>query len=379
MKQNYFVDSQKASVLKPEDYSKLPESQKKEYIEHDMYIGCGVCPLAPYCLGDAKKQTSKSPMLKSLNEVAAKALVEGPDWTISQLFNLKPSAEGIVFKEFDQRTHVKNWNQMWALLTGTDYPGVCDHDMFIKKCHAMGLQAYGGVDWGWSNPSTLVVFFVDKKDNIYIVRCDGATYTSNAQWIHHMKTKWHSKYKVSLYFPDAANPGDVQEMNRAGLTSSDKTSKCRVESGVQVIKKWLRAPGSVQPKLFLAEETCKPLTKEFELFHYETSADGEATDKFAKESDHWLDALRYAMESIFGGTQAVLSSNSMESLDTTQIVNSRGEYLKPPTPEEWARVNNITLRPESSMDKLGKIGRLSELESDGDDEEDNSGGFTWSF
>jgi hypothetical protein len=69
----------------------------------------------------------------------------------------------------------------------------------------------------------------------------------------------------------------------------------------------------------------------------------------------------------------------MESLDTTQIVNSRGEYLKPPTPEEWARVNNITLRPESSMDKLGKIGRLSELESDGDDEEDNSGGFTWSF
>lgn len=379
MKQNYFVDQQKASVLKPEDYKKLPESQKKEYVEHEMLIGCEKCPINFSCLGDAKNQVSKSPMLKSINEIAAKALVEGPDWTLSQLFNLKPSAEGVVFKEFDQRLHVKNWNQMWAILTGTEFPGICDHDIFIKKCLSMGLQSFGGVDWGWANPSTLVVFFVDKKDNIYVVRCDGATYTSNALWIDHIKTKWHNKYKVSLYFPDSANPGDVQEMNRAGLTASDKTSKCRVESGVQVIKKWLRAPGSVQPKLFVSEETCKPLIKEFETFHYETTADGETTDKFAKEADHWLDGLRYAMESIFGGQQAIVGSNSMESMDTTQIVNARGEYFKPPSPEEWARVNGITINPDVGRDKLGKVGRLSELESDGEDEESNGGNFMWSF
>ena len=69
----------------------------------------------------------------------------------------------------------------------------------------------------------------------------------------------------------------------------------------------------------------------------------------------------------------------MESYDTTSIVNGRGEYLKPPTPQEWASVNNITLNPTADQDKIGKIGRLSDLEGAADDEDSFSSGFLWSF
>jgi hypothetical protein len=378
MKQNYFIDQMKFDIKLPEDHAKLPDSQKKEYLEYDMLSGCYRCPLAPVCLGDARKQMSKSPMLKTIDEVAAKVLAEGPDWCLSQLMNLKPSVEGIVFKEFDERNHILNWNQMWTKLTSTDFPGVCDHDIFVKKCLSMGLQAYAGIDWGWSNPSTLVVFFVDRKENIYVVRCDGQTYASNPAWIHHVKTKWHSKYKISLYFPDSANPGDIKEMNLAGLTASDKAGKSKIETGIQIIKKWLRSPGTASPKLFLADETCQPLIKEFQTFHYKTSADGQIGDDFDKGNDHWLDALRYVIEGIFGGNQAVLSSESMESMDTTNIVNAKGEYFKPPTPEEWMRVNGVSAHLPTSESKLGKVGRLSELDT-AEDEDESSGGFSWSF
>lgn len=379
MKQTYYIDQMKFDIKTEAEFASVPEQSKKEYSQHDMYVGCYKCPIAPICLGDAKKQTSKSPMLKTIDEVGQKVLSEGPDWALSQLMNLKPSVEGIVYKEFDERQHVLSWNKMWEKLTSTTFPGTCDHDTFIKKCHAMGLQAYSGIDWGWSNPSTLVVFFVDKRENIYVVRCDGQTYVSNPTWINHIKTKWHNKYKVSLYFPDSADPGNIQEMQKSGLPTSDKAGKSKVTTGVQVIKKWLRAPGSADAKIFLAEETCKPIIKEFLTYHYKTSPDGLVSDDIDTEDDHWLDALRYAMEGVFGKASVLLSSESMEAFDTSAVMNASGQYLKAPTPAEWALVNNVTINSPDDT-KIGKVGRWAELEGGEDDSGvEGEGGMMWSF
>jgi len=379
MKENLYIDQMKFDVKTESDFEKLPDSAKKEYSMHEMFVGCRKCPIAPICLTDAKKQVSKSPMLKSVDEIAQKVLSEGPDWALSQLMNLKPSVEGIVYKEFDERLHVVSWNKMWEHLTGTSFPGHCDHDIFIKKCHAMGLQAIAGIDWGWSNPSTLVVFFIDKKENVYVVRCDGQTYVSNPTWINHIKTKWHNKYKISLYFPDSADPGNIQEMQKAGLPASDKAGKSKVTTGVQIIKKWLRAPGSAQPKIFFSEETCQSIIKEFQLYHYKTSPDGIVSDDIDTEHDHWCDALRYAMEGVFGKAQVLLSSESMEMGDVSAIVNSNGQYLRAPTPAEWAQVNNVPAQSEDTS-KLGKMGRWSELEGGDEDQGvEGDGGMMWTF
>lgn len=756
MKQSYYIDQMRFDIKTEAEFASVPDQSKKEYSLHDMYVGCRKCPIAPICLGDAKKQISKSPMLKTIDEVGQKVLSEGPDWALSQLMNLKPSVEGIVYKEFDERIHIVNWNKMWEKLTSTAFPGMCDHDIFIKKCfssdtevltnngfklfkdltpydsiatlnnsgqleyqtpsdyvsyhykgkminiyneiggnghhmdmlvtpnhdveylhgrnyrkdkkvdlrkvradeisnindfyipatwlkppedktdiespisfmtddqyvsflglwlsegsmtslrcnglyghnevsvsqskslkasqevdelmrsinwpsklhiktdprdgvdyttnwcvfnkelydhlssmklavskkipryiletaskkqlelllhwlcfgdgaymfdgskqqpyystgskqladdvqelcfrlgyrsslvnygnqdkygasgtmglnryrvqfhwkqnnkpadknyyinngqnksefnqkvqkniaevdyddmvycvtmpssrlfvrrngvitlsgncHSMGLQAYSGIDWGWSNPSTLVVFFVDKKENIYVVKCDGQTYVSNPTWINHIKTKWHNKYKICLYFPDSADPGNIQEMKKAGLPASDKAGKSKINTGVQVIKKWLRAPGSSDAKIFLSEETCKPLVQEFLSYHFKTSPDGAVSDDIDTENDHYLDALRYAVEGIFGQSSVVLSSESMTYFDTSSVVTANGQYLKAPTAEEWAIINNVT--PNSPDEtKIGKIGRWSQLEGGDEDENtvDGDGGMMWTF
>lgn len=376
-RQEYYVDQQSFDVRSPSEYEKLGEQRKKEYEKYEMYIGCGKCPLAPICLGDAKNQVSESPMLKSIDELAQKVLSEGPDWAMSQLMNLKPSVEGIIYKEFDERMHVKTWNQMWLSLTGKEFPGECNHDIFVKKCHNMGLPAYAGIDWGWSNPHTLVVFFVDAKENIYVVRCDGMTYISRPTWMHHIKNKWHQPYRIQLYFPDQADPGDAVEMRKLGLPTSTNTDKGNINTGIQIIKKWLKIPGTAESKLFIAQETCQALIREFQLYHYKTDAAGQISDTPDSEHDHWLDALRYPLTNLFGKNQIVLSSAGLD-VDMAKLVDNNGNFFKAPTPEEYAKLNNLPFNPEVNADKLGKIGRLSEI----DDEEDDKsvdGGFLWTF
>jgi phage terminase large subunit len=379
----YWVNQDAGETLTPEEFLKKDNSKKKDFTLYtDMYTGCHKCPVAPFCLGDAKKQSSKSNMLKSIDELNQKIRSEGYDWAASQLFNLKPSTEGIVFKEFEERIHVKTWNQMWFTLTGKDFPGECTHDMFIKKCHEMKLACYGGVDWGWSAPNTVVYFFVDKKENIYVVRCDGLQFVSQPSWIHHMKTKYQHMYKCQLYVPDAADQGAVQEMIKAGLPVANKPDKGAINTGIQVIKKFLRFPGTNEAKIFFAKETTQHILTEMSMYHYKLDAAGIVTDDPDTEYDHWIDALRYPITMLFGKQNVILGGGGLDFDPKAGIVDPSGTFHKMPSPQEYAATKGITLNDqEQNLSKLGRVGTLSDLDDDSDDDGNDGGGgsFSWSF
>jgi hypothetical protein len=373
-----YVQQDEMRVITENEWKTIDSTKQNEFIPYEMYDKCARCPIAAICLGDAKNQKSTSPMLKPIEDAVKKTIEGGPDWALSQLMNLKPSIEGIIYREYDERVHVKQWNEMWKILTGVDYPGECTHDMFVKKCHDMKLACYAGVDWGWSNPSTLVVFFVDGRENVYVVRCDGRTYYSNPNWIQYIKNKWHNVYRVHLYFPDLANPGDGEEMRKAGLPVPSKIDK-NIMDGIQIVKKWLRSFGSPVPKIFFAKETCGPIMDEFTMFHYKTDAAGNITDDPDDEFDHWLDALRYPMFGLFGKTPVILGSGSLSD-DSANVVDGEGRYMRPPSAAEFAAAQGIILNPNQEVDvsKLGKIEHSKNLDDD-EGEVAGSAGFLWSF
>ena len=356
---------------------KLKDAKKaKEYTQHIMPgEKCLKCPAASICIGDAKKQQSKSSMLKPIGELIQKVRSEGADWALAQLMNLKPSVEGIVFKEFDEKIHVNTWNQMWLKLTGVEFPGECTHDMFVKKCHAMNLNCYAGVDWGWSSPNTVVYLFVDKRDNIFIVRCDGMTYMSQPDWVHHLKNKWHSMYRCQLYFPDIADQGAITEMRKAGLPVASEQDKS-INTGIQTIKKFLKVPGSTDTKLHIAKETCGSIIEEFMLYHFKTAADGTITEVYDTASDHWIDALRYIMAMLYGKNILIMGGGGLD-LEDNKVTDTSGAYFKTPTAEEYAQQSGTRFNAEVDTSKIGKIGKASDLEDD--DDFNGSGGFLWSL
>lgn len=374
-----YVNQEKMDVLNTEEFAKKDKNKQKEYVKHKALEGCARCPLFSICLTDAKNQTSTSPMLKTLDEMVQKVRSEGADWAIAQLMNLKPSVEGIIFREFEEKVHVRTWNQMWFTLTGKEYPGECNHDMFVKKCHEMNIPCYAGVDWGFTAPNTVVYFFVDKRDNVYIVRCDGMTYISQPTWIHHLKTKYHNKYRCQLYAPDTADQGAIQEMRKAGLPVADQKDKGAINTGIQVIKKFLKTPGSTEPKLFLAKETCQPLINEFGLYHYKVDAAGLVTDDPDTEYDHWIDALRYPLTILFGKANIVLGGG-LEFDSLSEVVDNQGFFQRTPNAQEFAQAQGIQLNiAEQDTSKLGKIGTQSQLDDDSDQDGGASGGFSWAF
>jgi hypothetical protein len=374
-----YVNQDKMEVLLEEDFLKKDRNKQKEYTLHKGLEGCVKCPLFSICLTDAKKQNSTSPMLKTIDELIQKVRSEGADWALAQLMNLKPSVEGIIFREFDDKIHVKTWNQMWLTLTGKEYPGECNHDMFVKKCHELDIPCYAGIDWGFSAPNTVVYFFVDKRDNIYVVRTDGMTYISQPTWIHYLKTKYHSMYRCQLYVPDAADQGAIQEMQKTGLPVANQFDKGAINTGIQIIKKMLKIPGSSEPKLFLAKETCVPLINEFTMYHYKMDAAGLVTDNPDTEFDHWIDALRYPLTLLFAKSSIILGSGL--SFDSTDgLVDKNGNFNRMPSPTEYALTQGIKINEaEPDMSKLGKIGKKSELDDSGDDSTGGEGGFLWTF
>ena len=377
-----YVDQEKMVVLSEAEFARKDPVAQKEYFactfpgEH-----CTKCLLGSLCLGDSKKQKSKSPMLKPIEDAIKKAVENGPDWAISQLFNLKPSIEGIIYKEFEEKLHVKDWNEMWKILTDVEFPGVCTHDIFVKKCNDLKLSCYAGIDWGWSNPSTLVVFYVDARENIFVVRADGRTFYNNSNWVHFIKTRWHNVYRIQLYFPDLANPGDAMLLRDAGLTCPTTVAK-NVPDGIQVVKKWLRSLASPLPKMFFARETCGPIIQEFQMYHYEMDASGQVSDTPSKEYDHWLDALRYPMFGLFGKGGAVTGGYGLD-ITGDPVIDKSGSYFRAPSAEEFAKVSGIQLNVPSEADlkKVGEIGTISQLNDDNDDNGgvEGGGGFLWSF
>ena len=374
-----YVNQDDMETISVEHYGQLDKQRQNEFFKEKFPgSGCASCPIAPICLGDAKKQTSKSFMLKPITDVIKKTMENGPDWALSQLMNLKPSVEGIIYKEFEERTHVKDWNSMWKILTSKEYPGVCTHDMFVRKCHSMGLQCYAGIDWGWTNPSTVVYFFVDSKENIYVVRCEGQTHTNNPSWAKIIKSKWHSMYRCQLYFADLANPGDGVTLRQTGLPCPTEVDK-DVESGIQTMKKYLRVFGSPLPKLFFAKETCQPIIEEMGMYHFKIDTAGNITDQPAKEYDHWLDALRYGIYALFGKSAFVSSGGGMD-FHVERATDSAGNFLRSPSAEEFAISQGLTFNAnEVNENSLGKIGTLNELEADEDLDINGDGGFLWSF
>lgn len=361
-----WIDQDNLICLNEEEYNKLPNTQKKPYVRYEIHSGCFKCAAVGICFGDLVNQNSTPDMLKPISDITKKIKEAGPDWALSQLVNLKPSMGGLVYREYSPQKNIKTWNEMWEHLTGREFPGVCSHDIFVKKCREMNLTCLAGVDFGW-NVAAFVCLYIDNKENIYIVRADAAQEVNDPTWIHFIKTTYHNMYGVEMYYPDCANPSNIDVMTQAGLNVAEYLKK-DILLGIQTIKRFLRVPGTTNTKIFLAEETTKPMQIEFQQYHFKIKPDGTYSDLPEKEYDHTLDSFRYIMLGTFA--EGGLSFSVDEDIKNP-LRNQKGEYLRIPTAAEFAEDHGIPFNNNTAdADKKPKIGTLSELYDQNEDDDD---------
>lgn len=372
-----WVNQQMMHHVPQAEFDKLPDSKKQDYVAHQATSGCLKCPLFSVCLGDAKKQNREmtpetSTMISKIDDVIARVKGADIDWVLAELMCLKPSVEGIVFKEFDRTRHVVTWNKMWKTLTGEDPTKEIDEIAFVKELHKRQVPVYAGVDFGWTAPSTVVYMAIDQNDNVYVLKTFGITKTNDPTFIHMLKTRWHRFYKVQMYYPDIAAGSAVDLMKTAGLPVATKIDKSE-NLGVQVIKRCMNVPGTSDIHFWVAQGNNDQLVYELERYHYEKDAAGNSIDgKFAKEFDHAVDGVRYALISVLGKARFVVAPESKDPrYADTPLMTDEGKYLRAPNFYELAREHAIpVIVPEV---------RPFNRPDDEEDENDDPGMLNWTF
>ena len=188
---------------------------------------------------------------------------------------------GLVYKDFDRKTHV---------LPASKLP---DMDSFT----------YGfGIDFGFTNPTAAVFVAMDYDQNWYVYDELYKPAMKTEEIAKNLITKMGGRmftYKIG----DSAQPQEIANLATHQVNIEPITKmKDSIISGVRLISEMLKVQeGTGKPKLFIAEN-CKNLIYEFETYHYpEEKEDRNAPEEPVKENDHALDALRYLRLKLYYG------------------------------------------------------------------------------
>lgn len=179
--------------------------------------------------------------------------------------------EGLVYKEFDRDKHVATKDK-WEKLQMID--------------------TIAGIDFGFNNPSALVVIKKDFDNRYWIVaewKKSRQTTVEVAEKCKNMESLWG----ISGFYPDPASPEHIEDIRRKGINvrESNKDIKKGVEKVAGLFK---------NNRLFVDAE-CREIIAELETYSYPDRearrgmSDKNEAEKPVKENDHLLDALRYAL------------------------------------------------------------------------------------
>lgn len=172
---------------------------------------------------------------------------------------------------------------------------------------------YGAWDWGFTAPLAFVEFQVDPWDRVRIFREHYLSFTSLEDHIRIIQSRENPEgYHLDVTFGDAADPEAtlrVNELFAPCISLPDAKSNWR--QGINTVKQRLRQYQTgydewdrpIEEPWLIIDHSCKNGIREFNTYKKkDTSAPLTETNAMGaalRQDDHFLDAIRYAMVSLF--------------------------------------------------------------------------------
>lgn len=159
-------------------------------------------------------------------------------------------------------------------------------------------EFFHGIDWGFAHDPTAGIRCFIKDDNLYIdkeVGGVGIGIDETPTLFEEIPTlkKWPSK-------ADSARPETISYMNQHGYPrmKGAKKGKGSVEDGIEKIRGF---------KKIIIHPSCKETINEFKSYRYKShSLTGEIIPVPEDKNNHYIDALRYALEDYNNRTYSIL-------------------------------------------------------------------------
>src|SRR3990167_8213602 len=198
-----------------------------------------------------------------------KARTELPDDQFAQEYLADfRKVQGLVYKEFSREIHITDVIPQYR------------------------TERILGIDFGYTNPTAVLVIDVDNLGNYWIVEEWYRTGKTNIEVIEYAKSKL-----TNAVYPDPAEPDRIEEMRRHGLNAREVSKE--ISAGVTKVRELFKA------NKIKIHKSCVNLIQELETYSYPNKKDEKNYDEVPiKENDHAVDSLRYALFMHVGGDMA---------------------------------------------------------------------------
>jgi len=178
------------------------------------------------------------------------------------------------------------WRVFGLGLKGAPTKMVFTHYQFYYELPAGSKLLGYGIDWGYSDPSSLVAVY--KFDEA--IYCEEKLYLRNItipDFIYKIKD-----LGINLredFIADSANPQAIEELRRNGINCKPVQKKS-ILHGIDLIKR----------SEFFINVNSKNLLEELNTYVWKTDKNGNNLDEPADESNHLIDGIRYVLETKLG-------------------------------------------------------------------------------
>lgn len=166
------------------------------------------------------------------------------------------------------------------------------HDKFEAKTFEPSKDwdgPYQGLDWGYSQDPTAMIRAWIHDECLWISDEAGSTGIELDDVINHVPCDDWNKFVTRA---DSAQPAMISHVRRMGMSKIEgsKKGKGSVEDGIQFIRSFKKV--YVHPR-------CRNTLNEFNTYSWKTDRQsGDILDTPVDANNHWIDALRYALEPI---------------------------------------------------------------------------------
>ena len=166
--------------------------------------------------------------------------------------------------------------------------------------NGLGNNRYGiaGVDFGWRDPSVIVVGLVGDDQRIHIVDEFYKTKVTIEDLVDkavELKLKWG----IETLYCDSSRPEFIHELRNRGRLDARKGYK-DIIPGISAVSRMLQGPKNAegviteQPRLKIDFAACPNTIREMRTYHYAEDIAGKPMkDKPLDMDNHAMDALRY--------------------------------------------------------------------------------------
>lgn len=200
--------------------------------------------------------------------------------------------------EFNRRRHTmdpRRFNTLFGgefhKLEGLVYDCFEEDACVVGDIHSDAKPYYiAGVDWGFTNPAVILVFAVCPKWGCFLVSEWYKSGKTIAEIVEACKIVKNT-YGVERFLCDPSSPGNIVELNKAGLSAVGANNDIR--GGVDAMYEMITTG-----KFKVLAGRAKHFMDEVAIYHYPTiddvKPDQDKKDRLpVKQHDHAMDAARY--------------------------------------------------------------------------------------